>query len=176
MKVLFNADDFGLTTGVTDGIIEAHKYGVVRSTTIFMNGPAKDYAITRAKEHPQLHIGAHLVLTTGQPILRQMNHIINTNGEFPITNRTRTIPLPARKQIRQEWIAQIELFLQPGLTLHHLHGLEDVKEIIVEIAQLYNVPVRYTKSFKEFKYILLTESTWLIFYQDGINEHIFDQL
>lgn len=57
-----------------------------------------------------------------------------------------------------------------------MHGLEDVKEIIVEIAQLYNVPVRYTKSFKEFKYILLTESTWLIFYQDGINEHIFDQL
>jgi len=182
MKVLFNADDFGLTKGVTDGIIEAYKYGVVRSTTILMNGPAKDYAITRAKEHPHLHIGVHLVLTMGQPILKQMNHLINTNGEFRFTNRTRTIPLPARKQIRQEWMAQIELFLQSGLTLHHIdshhhiHGLEDVKEIVVELAQLYNVPVRYTESLKEYKHILLTESAWLDFYHDGINEQIFEQL
>ena len=27
MKVLFNADDFGLTKGITDGIIEAYQKG-----------------------------------------------------------------------------------------------------------------------------------------------------
>lgn len=182
MKVLFNADDFGLTKGVTDGIIEAHKYGVVRSTTILMNGQAKDYAIAQAKRHPELHIGVHLVLTSGKPILNGMNHLINSDGNFRFTNRTTMISPLARKQIRQEWIAQIELFLQSGLTLHHLdshhhiHGLDDLKEIIIEIAQIYNVPVRYTDSLKCHKDILLTESAWLDFYYDGINEHIFEQL
>lgn len=40
MKVLFNADDYGLTKGVTDGIIKAHVEGVVHATTLMMNGNA----------------------------------------------------------------------------------------------------------------------------------------
>ncbi|MBT0322946.1 ChbG/HpnK family deacetylase, partial [Vibrio campbellii] len=31
MKVIFNADDFGLTQGVNNGIIKAHQQGVVLS-------------------------------------------------------------------------------------------------------------------------------------------------
>ena len=37
MKVIFNADDFGLTNGVNNGIVQAFHQGVVRSTT-FMVG------------------------------------------------------------------------------------------------------------------------------------------
>ena len=32
-KLIINADDFGYTPGVTAGIIEAHKRGIVTSTT-----------------------------------------------------------------------------------------------------------------------------------------------
>ena len=37
-KVLIvNADDFGLTAGVSRGILEAHRSGIVTSTTLLVN-------------------------------------------------------------------------------------------------------------------------------------------
>lgn len=66
MRIEINADDFGLTKGVTDGIIQAHQNGCVTSTTLMMNGLATDYAVEKAAENPDLKIGIHLVLTWGR--------------------------------------------------------------------------------------------------------------
>lgn len=38
-KLIINADDFGYTPAVTQGIIEAHKRGVVTSTTALPTSP-----------------------------------------------------------------------------------------------------------------------------------------
>ncbi len=37
--LIVNADDFGLTEGVSRGILEAHRRGIVTSTTLLVNGP-----------------------------------------------------------------------------------------------------------------------------------------
>lgn len=66
MRIEINADDFGLTKGVTDGIIQAHQDGCVTSTTLMMNGLATDYAVEKALENPDLKVGIHLVLTWGK--------------------------------------------------------------------------------------------------------------
>src|SRR5699024_10472923 len=76
MKVLFNADDFGLTKGTTDGIIHAHLNGVVQSTTLMMNGLAVDYAIRRAKQTTTLKVGIHLVLTCGKPVMLLIDKLL----------------------------------------------------------------------------------------------------
>ena len=36
-KLIVNADDFGRTPSVTEGILRAHKEGIVTSTTAMMN-------------------------------------------------------------------------------------------------------------------------------------------
>ena len=36
MKLIVNADDYGMTKGVNLGIIEAHKNGIVTSTTLMV--------------------------------------------------------------------------------------------------------------------------------------------
>jgi len=33
-QLIVNADDFGLSTGITDGIMEAHLKGIVTSTSL----------------------------------------------------------------------------------------------------------------------------------------------
>ena len=39
------ADDFGLTPGVSDGVLRAHRHGIVTTTSVLANGPAlKDHA------------------------------------------------------------------------------------------------------------------------------------
>ena len=68
MQVIFNADDFGLTKGVTDGIIQSHTKGIVTSTSLIMNGRAVSYAVEQAKKHPSLRVGLHLVLSWGKPL------------------------------------------------------------------------------------------------------------
>src|SRR5699024_12359510 len=86
MKVLFNADDFGLTKGTTDGIIHAQLNGVVQSTTLMMNGLAVDYAIRRAKKTTTLKVGIHLVLTRGKMDNHFVQGLVDRNGYFKYLN------------------------------------------------------------------------------------------
>lgn len=45
MKVIFNADDFGLSRAVNYGIVDAHINGVVNSTTALVKGYAIEHAV-----------------------------------------------------------------------------------------------------------------------------------
>jgi predicted glycoside hydrolase/deacetylase ChbG (UPF0249 family) len=67
-QLIINADDFGLTAGVNRGIVEAHKGGVVSSTTLMANGPAFDDAVTAARSTTNLSVGCHVVLVDGLPV------------------------------------------------------------------------------------------------------------
>jgi chitin disaccharide deacetylase len=68
-RLIVNADDFGFTSGVNRGIVEAHSGGVVTSSTLMANGPAFAEAARLAKTIPTLSIGCHVVLIDGQPVL-----------------------------------------------------------------------------------------------------------
>ena len=60
-QLILNADDFGLTHGVNEGIILAHRDGILTSATLMANGPAFDEAVERARANPKLGVGCHLV-------------------------------------------------------------------------------------------------------------------
>lgn len=184
MNVLFNADDFGLTKGVTDGIIESHINGVVGSATLMMNGKALDYAVEQAKRNPTLKVGIHLVLTWGQPVSssKEVPGLVDAEGRFKYKNTYSTMEAPNVNEVEKEWRAQIEAFLATGLSLHHIdshhhvHGWEPLKDVVFRLATDYDVPVRYVESLKDETQILLTEKLWLDFYADGVDELIFDKL
>jgi predicted glycoside hydrolase/deacetylase ChbG (UPF0249 family) len=60
-RLIVNADDFGLTEGVNQGIIEAHSGGIVTSTSLMVHGGAAEQAVGLAAEYPELSIGLHFV-------------------------------------------------------------------------------------------------------------------
>ncbi len=62
IRLVVNADDFGMTRGINEGITRAHREGIVTSTTLMADGAAFDDAVNRAAENPRLDVGAHLVL------------------------------------------------------------------------------------------------------------------
>ncbi|WP_258871175.1 ChbG/HpnK family deacetylase [Virgibacillus dokdonensis] len=90
MKILINADDFGLTKGVTEGIIKAHTEGIVQSTTLMMNGKATQYAIAKAKKQPSLQVGIHLVLTWGKPLNNDLAILTNKDGFSNFQNQKKS--------------------------------------------------------------------------------------
>lgn len=62
------ADDLGLSAGVTRGILEAHRRGVVRSTSLLVTFPAAQEAAALALAEPDLEVGLHIDLVGGQPV------------------------------------------------------------------------------------------------------------
>lgn len=69
-RLIINADDFGLTSGVNQAIVETHQSGVVTSTTLMASGRAFQNAAQLAGSLPALSVGCHVVLVDGQPICR----------------------------------------------------------------------------------------------------------
>lgn len=182
MNVLFNADDFGLIKGITDGIVQSHIDGVVQSTTMMMNGHAVDYAVQLAKQTPTLNVGIHLVLTWGKPISSDVPGLLGNDGDFKYKNTFAEMEPPDPAEVEKEWRAQMEAFLKTGLHLHHIdshhhvHGWEPLKETVVNLATEYGVPVRYVDSLQSHPELLLTETLWLGFYGDGVHENVYNDL
>ncbi len=68
VRLILNADDFGLTAGINRAIGELHVAGALTSATLMANGPAFDDAVRVASAHPTLGVGCHVVLTDGAPV------------------------------------------------------------------------------------------------------------
>ncbi len=94
-RLILNADDFGMSRGITDGIILAHRYGFLTSTSLMPNMPAAEYALDRAAQFPHLGIGVHLNICAGRPILppEEIPSLVGANGRFH----------PASVMIRRLW-------------------------------------------------------------------------
>ncbi len=83
-RLIVNADDFGLTTEVNKGIIEAYRNGIVTSTTIMVNMPGFADAVEKIRCTPGLAVGIHLNLTYGVPVLGadQVRSLVGPDGRF----------------------------------------------------------------------------------------------
>src|SRR5271169_5712936 len=84
-QLILNADDFGLTRGVNQGIIRAHREGILTSATLMATGPAFSDAAELARANPTLGIGCHLVLTGGIAVspARDIPSLVDRNGRLP---------------------------------------------------------------------------------------------
>lgn len=60
--MIVNADDFGLTSGINRGIIEAHERGIVTSTSLMVRYATAAGAADYARAHPDLSVGLHFEL------------------------------------------------------------------------------------------------------------------
>lgn len=131
-RLIVNADDFGLSHGITDGIILAHRYGFLTSTSLMSNMPAAEYALDRAAKFPRLGVGIHLNLCAGRPILppEEVPSLIGANGCFHLADvmirrlwagraRGREIFAEFRAQIR--WMKDRGTVPTHADSHHHMH-------------------------------------------------------
>jgi predicted glycoside hydrolase/deacetylase ChbG (UPF0249 family) len=130
--LIVNADDFGMSKSVTDGILMAHNGGIVTSTSLMVNMPDTERAAELVRSTPSLDVGIHLNISEGRPILspEKIPTIVNGSGEFlpnteiiPRLKRFRVNPL----HVEAEFSAQLEKMLSLGIipshldTHHHTH-------------------------------------------------------
>ncbi|MBR0137673.1 MAG: ChbG/HpnK family deacetylase [Erysipelotrichaceae bacterium] len=85
MKLVITADDYGMTYGVTDGIVAAGREGLLTQTGLFTNMPTTEYAVKRWKEEiPHVSLGQDLNLSTGSPVTdpKLIPTLVNPDGTF----------------------------------------------------------------------------------------------
>ena len=144
VKVIVNADDFGFSEAVNYGIMKAFEHGIVTSTSIMANMPGFEHAAALAKQHPDLHIGVHLNVTCGKPLLQDGSTLTNEKGYF---NREHGEEAKD-EEIIAELCAQIEKVKKAGLVIdhldshHHIHTEERYANVIARILEMYPFPIR----------------------------------
>ena len=138
-QLVVNADDFGFTPDVNEGIVEAHRNGILTATTLMANGAAFDDAVRLARETPTLDVGCHLVLVSGSSLL--------TGQPYPLTV-ARLIAAMAGSQIRvyDELAAQVRRILDAGIrpthldTHKHTHLAPPVLEAVARLSREVGIP------------------------------------
>ena len=163
MRLIMNADDFGISKAINLGIIEGFKNGIVTSTTLMCNMEATEHAVNLAKENSKLGVGIHLVLTAGRPLSKNVKTLVDSEGNF--LKYDKMVESACIEDIRREFRKQFEKFLSFGIvpthidTHHHVHSIESVFEVVAELAKEHNIPIRHIKAIGEEKYESIKTTT-----------------
>jgi predicted glycoside hydrolase/deacetylase ChbG (UPF0249 family) len=127
--LIINADDYGASEGINEGIVEAHARGIVTSTSLMVTGAAAEHAVRLAREHPALGIGLHWDL--------------DAEGPEPI------VELSDSGAVRSELARQLEAFHEltgrPPSHVdshHHIHREPVVGVVARELVAPLGVPLR----------------------------------
>ncbi len=147
--LIVNADDFGLTGGVSRGILEAHRTGIVTSTTVIVNRPI-DPVLIEELLASGLGVGLHLNLTLGPPVSAPKRVPSLVDAEERFIRDARELAGRARKdEARIELGTQIDVFRRligrfpTHLDSHHHVGRhQPILELVLDFAQAIKVPVR----------------------------------
>lgn len=148
--LIVNADDFNLTEGVTRGILDGHRHGIITSTTVMVNLPGLTRTRDLAREASGLSLGLHVNLTLGAPVLPvgAVPSLVDGAGHF-VRDRCRVGESGAILEIRAETAAQARRFEEvfgrrpTHLDTHyHMHRLPRILAAVLDVAGELGVPVR----------------------------------
>ncbi len=142
-RLIVNADDFGQSAGVTEGILTAHRQGIVTSTSLMVRWPGAGEAASLAGEHPALSVGLHVDLGEWRRQGDEWEAIYEV------------VALDDSEAVAREVATQFERFealcgRPPTHVDSHQHvHTRQARGIVLELARRFGIPVRhYSRSVK----------------------------
>ena len=149
-NLIVNADDLGWTEGVNRGIVEAHRKGLVTSTSLLANGRAFAAALGISRGNPALGIGVHLNLSDGPPSApaNEVKGLLGKSGELEDAADSLLMKIAGRslrvEEVEREWDAQVQKVRDAGIQPSHLDGHKHVHML----PGLFEVALRVAKKHK----------------------------
>ena len=151
LQLIVHADDFGLSEKVNEGILQAHRLGILTSASVMANGAAFEHAIEMWRSLPSLDLGIHLTLVEEQPVLdpAMVPSLVNETGQFyrhaTIFAKRYFMGKIRLGEVRRELAAQINKVMSRGVTISHLdshqhvHMLPQVLRVTLELAGEFGI-------------------------------------
>jgi hopanoid biosynthesis associated protein HpnK len=128
IRLIVNADDFGLSESVNDAVLQAFDRGILTSCSLMVGEPAAEAAVRAARERPGLGVGLHVTTVCGHPVLpaRAVPRLLDREGRLPDRPASAglryALDRETRDQLKRELRAQFERFRALGLPLSHVDG------------------------------------------------------
>jgi chitin disaccharide deacetylase len=129
-RLIVNADDFGLTSGVNQAVVELFRARALTSATLMATAEQLNEAVTLAKQSPSLGVGCHVILVDGTPALppSEIPSLIDPSSQNGTTFRPKlstfvTDLLLGRisdTEIQAEATAQMKKLQQAGIQVTHV--------------------------------------------------------
>ncbi len=152
-RVIITADDFGLAVPVNEAVEQAHREGVLTTTSLLIGEADAADAVERALRNPGLRVGLHVAVCEGRPCLpaSEVPALVNSRGELrhPIAALLLFFLLAPsrafRRQLRAEIRAQFAAFAATGLDIDHVNGHNNMQlhpvvlPILLELSREYGV-------------------------------------
>lgn len=143
--LIVNADDFGQSPGVNQGIITAHEQGIVTSASLMVRWPAATEAAAYGRAHPDFSLGLHIDL--GEHAYRANTWV----------NLYQVVDLDDPVAVATEVADQLAKFRQlvgqdpTHIDSHqHVHRAEPVRSVVDELARQLGVPLRHFNAAVHF--------------------------
>jgi len=136
-RLIVNADDFGQSEGINDGVVEAFERGVVRSASLMVRWPAAAEAARYARAHPGLSMGLHLDL--GEWTYRQNQWI----SSYEVVRKDDHAAVA--EEISRQFSTFNELMGRNPTHIdshQHAHRAESVYSVVRKIADEIDAPLR----------------------------------
>lgn len=137
-QLIVNADDFGQSSGVNGGVIEAHKSGIVTSASLMVRWPAAAEAAAGGRKLPKLSLGLHVDL-----------------GEWKYRDGAwialyEVVPLDDVNIVKEEVARQLATFHElvgkrpTHMDSHqHMHLREPARSVLRDVARFLDIPLRH---------------------------------
>lgn len=141
-KVVFVADDLGVSAGVNRGIAMAAANGLVREASLCVTGGAVDDGVRRARD-AGLGIGLHLSLTLGRARSGPIAGLTDRGGNFRrlstvllATTLRRVDRMALDREIRAQLGTITDLGIRPTHVNghHHVHVMPVVRDLVFAAA------------------------------------------
>lgn len=119
--LIVNADDFGACSGVNHGIVEAHRRGIVTSTSLMVEREGAEEAAVLAAGCPELGVGLHAMVDGA------------------------TDPFGCRMAVEAQIRRFEDLLGRPPTHLdshHHVHGRPDLLPVFRRVSRRHGIPLR----------------------------------
>ncbi len=143
--LIMNADDFGLSPAVSEGIIQAVRFGTISSVSLMVNMPGFKHAVQLARQYSSLSVGLHFNPTYGKPVSppSTVPSLIDSTAYF-----SRNTDLWVEDDIETELTAQWKKLIRTGIhpshidSHHHIKRFQEVKQAMVSLAINKGIPMR----------------------------------
>jgi predicted glycoside hydrolase/deacetylase ChbG (UPF0249 family) len=126
IRLVVNADDFGMSPEISRGILRAHREGVVTSTSVLGNVADLDGVRALLAEAPELGVGVHLALIGGAPVAPAdtIPTLVGSDGKLPARGQDFIAAWAQRKvdpaDVEREIDAQVSRMRGAGIAIDHL--------------------------------------------------------
>jgi predicted glycoside hydrolase/deacetylase ChbG (UPF0249 family) len=179
MRIIINADDFGVNACVNDRILDLIFHRRITSATLIANAPAVEEAVRRVPKGLNCSIGVHLNLTEFQPItpqkeMRVLGSCLDEKGCFAGEEVLRAAKMTAqlKQEIFKELCLQVEKTISLGVTIshfdshNHVHTIPALFSVVKRVQRHFGIrKVRTTwnvlpPSYKASQSLLLKKRIW----------------